>query len=328
MQRFEGFAEPVRYWQVVAESPAEGRFEALHGARLTPLVGREEEISLLVRRWEQSRDGAGQVVLLSGEPGIGKSRVVLGLLGALAGEAHIRLRYQCSQFHSASALYPVLEQMTRAAGIEGTDPADLKLARLEAILRLGTEQIEEAVLLLAPLLSIPIGGRGPPPRLSAERRRDRIREILLEQIEGLAARQPLLMVLEDAQWIDPSTSELFGLAIERIHDLPVLLLVTFRSDFAPPWRGRNITALSLGGLSRRQILAIVDWITEAKAFPTEVLEQIVARTDGVPLFVEELTKTMLEFGLLVAAGDHYELAGPLRPLAIPATISRVAYGAT
>ncbi len=320
MQRFEGFAEPIRCWQVVAESPAEGRFEALHGARLTPLVGREEEINLLVRRWEQSRDGAGQVVLLSGEPGIGKSRVVLGLLEALAGEAHIRLRYQCSQFHSASALYPVLEQMTRAAGIEGTDPADLKLARLEAILRLGTEQIEEAVLLLAPLLSIPIGGRGPPPRLSAERRRDRIREILLEQIEGLAARQPLLMVLEDAQWIDPSTSELFGLAIERIHDLPVLLLVTFRSDFAPPWRGRNITALSLGGLSRRQILAIVDWITEAKAFPTEVLEQIVARTDGVPLFVEELTKTMLESGLLVAAGDHYELAGPLRPLAIPATI--------
>ena len=136
------------------------------------------------------------------------------------------------------------------------------------------------------------------------------------------------MVLEDAQWIDPSTSELFGLAIERIHDLPVLLLVTFRSDFAPPWRGRNITALSLGGLSRRQILAIVDWITEAKAFPTEVLEQIVARTDGVPLFVEELTKTMLESGLLVAAGDHYELAGPLRPLAIPATIARVADGAS
>ena len=184
MQRFEGFAEPIRYLQVVAESPAEGRFEALHGARLTPLVGREEEINLLVRRWEQSRDGAGQVVLLSGEPGIGKSRVVLGLLEALAGEAHIRLRYQCSQFHSASALYPVLKQMTRAAGIEGTDPADLKLARLEAILRLGTEQIEEAVLLLAPLLSIPIGGRGPPPRLSAERRRDRIREILLEQIEA------------------------------------------------------------------------------------------------------------------------------------------------
>ena len=266
MQRLKGFAEPLRCWRVLAESAAEGRFEALHGARLTPLVGREEEINLLQRRWEQARDGAGQVVLLSGEPGIGKSRIALGLLEALLGEAHIRLRYQCSPFHSRSALHPVLEQMARAAGIEDTDPADLKLAKLEAILRLGAGQVEEAVLLLAPLLSIPIGGRGPPPQLSAERRREKTGEILLEQLEGLAASQPLLMIFEDAQWIDPSTSELLGLAIERIHKLPVLLLVTFRSDFAPPWRGRNVTALSLAGLSRRQIPAMVDGITAPRPF--------------------------------------------------------------
>jgi class 3 adenylate cyclase len=253
MQRLKGFAEPLRCWRVVAESAAEGRFEALYGARLTPLVGREEEINLLLRRWEQARDGAGQVVLLSGEPGIGKSRIALGLLQGLVDEAPIRLRYQCSPFHSQSALHPVLEQMARAAGIEETDPADLKLAKLETVLAIGSEQVEEAVLLLALLLSIPTGGRGPPPQLSPERRRQRTGEILLEQLEGLAARQPLLMIFEDAQWIDPSTSELLGLTIERIHKLPVLLLIIFRSDFAPPWRGRNVTALSLAGLSRRQI---------------------------------------------------------------------------
>jgi predicted ATPase/class 3 adenylate cyclase len=319
MQRLKGFAEPVRCWQVIAER-ATSRFEALHGARLTPLVGREEEINLLLQRWEQARDGEGQVVLLSGEPGIGKSRIALGLLEALADQALLRLRYQCSQFHSQSALHPVLEHMARAAGIEEADPADRKLAKLKAVLCLGVGQIEEAVLLLAPLLSIPIGGRAPPPQLSAERRRNRIREIFLEQLEGLAARQPLLMLFEDAQWIDPSTSELLGLAIERIHKLPILLLVTFRSEFAPPWRGRNVTALSLVGLSRRQILTMVDWVTDAKSLPAEVLERIVERTDGVPLFVEELTKTVLESGLLADLGDRYELAGPPPPLAIPATL--------
>jgi class 3 adenylate cyclase len=319
-QQLKGFAEPRGCWQVVAESAAEGRFEALYGARLTPLVGREEEINLLLGRWEEARDGAGQVVLLSGEPGIGKSRVALGLLEALLGEAHIRRRYQCSPVHSRSALHPVLEQMRRAAGIEDTDPAEIKLAKLEAILRPGVPQVEEAVLLLAPLLSIPTGGRGPPPQLSAERRRDKTGEVLLEQLAGLATSQPLLMIFEDVQWIDPSTSELLALTIERIHKLPVLLLITFRSEFAPPWRGRNVTALSLAGLSRRQIPTMVDGITGAKTLPAEVLERIVELTDGVPLFVEELTKTVLESGLLVAAGDHYALAGPLPSLAIPATL--------
>ncbi|HEX5795666.1 MAG TPA: adenylate/guanylate cyclase domain-containing protein, partial [Geminicoccaceae bacterium] len=319
-QRLEGIATPVRCWRVVAENASRGRFEALHGARLTPLVGREEEINLLLRRWQQARDGAGQVVLLSGEPGVGKSRIALGLLRGLADQAPIRLRYQCSPFHSRSALHPVLEQLAHAAGLEDADPPDLKLAKLEAVLAMGTAQVEEALLLLAPLLSIPTDGRGALPPLSAERRRQRTTEILLEQLEGLAARQPLLLIFEDAQWVDPSTSELMGLAIERIQKLPALLVVTFRSDFAPPWRGRNLTALSVAGLSRRQILAMVDWITDGKSLPAEVLEQIVERTDGVPLFVEELTKTVLESGLLVAAGDRYELAGPLPPLAIPATL--------
>jgi predicted ATPase len=214
----------------------------------------------------------------------------------------------------------VLEQMAHAAGLQDADPPDLKLAKLEAVLAMGTAQVEEAVLLLAPLLSIPTGARGALPPLSAERRRQRTAEILLDQLDGLAARQPLLLIFEDAQWVDPSTSELIGLAIERIQKLPALLVVTFRPDFAPPWRGRNLTALSVAGLSRRQILAMVDWITGGKSLPAEVLEQIVERTDGVPLFVEELTKTVLESGLLVAAGDRYELAGPLPPLAIPATL--------
>ena len=320
LQRLKGFDEPLRCWRVTAERVAEGRFEAVRGARLPPLVGREEEIDLLLRGWQQARDGEGQVVLLSGEPGIGKSRIALGLVEALADEPLIRLRYQCSQFHSRSALHPVLQQMARAAGIEDTDPAELKLAKLEAVLRLGTGQVAEAVLLLAPLLSIPIAGRGPPPQLSAERRRQRTGRILLEQLLGLAAQQPLLMIVEDAQWVDPSTSELMGLTIERIRNLPVLLLVTFRSDFAPPWQGRNVTALSLAGLTRRQVLAMIHWIAGARALPAEIIEQIVDRTDGVPLFVEELTKTVLELGLLVAAGDRYELAGPRPSLGIPATL--------
>jgi predicted ATPase len=281
-RQLKGFAEPLRCWQVVAESAAVGRFEALHDGRLTPLVGREEELDLLLRRWEQARDGAGQIVLLSGEPGIGKFRIALGLREALRREPHIRLHYQCSQFHRQSALHPVLEQMTRAAGMEDSDPPDLKLAKLKTVLAMGTGRIEEAVLLLAPLLSLPITGRGAPAQLSAELRRQRTGEILLEQLEGLAARQPFLMIFEDAQWIDPSTSELLGLAIEHIHELPILLLVTFRSDFSPPWRGRNITALSLAGLSRRQVLVMVDWITGMKSLPAEVLQQIMERTDGVP----------------------------------------------
>ena len=235
---------------------------------------------------------------------------MLGLLEALAGEAHIRLRYQCSQFHSASALHPVLEQMARAAGIEGTDPADLKLAKLEAILRLGSRSRSRRPSCFWRRF-FRSRSEGVDHHLSSAQSDAGIGsgEILLEQLEGLAARQPLLMIFEDAQWIDPSTSELLGLAIERIHDLPVLLLVTFRSDFAPPWRGRNITALSLGGLSRRQILAMVDWITGAKALPAEVLERIVERTDGVPLFVEELTKTMLEFGTARRCGRPLRACG-------------------
>ena len=260
------------------------------------------------------------MVLLSGEPGIGKSRIVRELRARLESEPHIRLLHQCSPHHTASPFHPLIEHLERAAGFERDDPPEAKLGKLETMLARGTDKPDQAVPLVATLLGIPTGERCPLPELTPQRQKQRMLEVLVEQLEGLAQRQPLLIIFEDAQWIDPSTSELLDLTIERIQRLPVLLLITFRPGFTPPWRGRHVATLSFAGLSRRQVLAMVAWITGARALPAQVLEQIVARTDGVPLFVEELTKMVLESGLLVAAGDHFELAGLLPPLAIPATL--------
>jgi class 3 adenylate cyclase/predicted ATPase len=321
LQRLKGFSEPLTVWRVAGVGRAEDRFEARQTAGLTALVGRDEEIALLLRRWQQVKDSEGQVVLLSGEPGIGKSRLVRELRGRLGGEPHICLLRQCSPHHQTSPLHPVIEQLERAAGFERDDPPATKLDKLEVLLAQGTEKLDEAMPLVAALLGVPTGDRYALPELTPQRQKQRTLEMLVDQLEVLAAGQPVLLVYEDAHWIDPTTQELLGLAIERIQHLAVLAIVTFRPEFVPPWSSQpQVSALVLTRLGRRDGAAMVDRVLGEKKLPAEVSAQIVAKTDGVPLFVEELTKTVLESGLLSDAGDRYELAGPLPPLAIPSTL--------
>jgi class 3 adenylate cyclase/predicted ATPase len=320
-QDLKGFANPVRVWRVVGETRTESRFEALHGQQLTALVGREHEIGLLADRWERAKEGEGQVVLLSGEPGIGKSRMVRALRERLAGEPHTPLSHYCSPYHTNSALFPVIGLLERAAAFSRDDRPDAKLGKLEALLARGTEALGEAVPLVAALLGIETGERYQAPALSPQRQKQRTLEVLLDQVEGLAAREPVLAIYEDVHWMDPTTLEALGMLTERIRDLRVLVLISFRPEFDPPWTGHaHVMRLSLSRLTRGHGQAMVAAVTGGKALPEEVVDQILAKTDGVPLFVEELTKTVLETRLLDDAGDHYELSGPLPSLAIPATL--------
>ena len=320
-QRLKGFAEPLAVWRVASESRADGRFEAMHAAGLTPLVGRDQELRLLLRRWELAKGGEGQVVLLSGEPGIGKSRLVRELRGWLGEDLHLRLTYQCSPHHTTSPLHPLIEQLERAAGFARDDPPAARLDKLETLLARGTGRLDRAVALIAALLGIPTGERYMVPELTPQRQKQLTLEALVNQLEGLAAAQPVLLVYEDVHWIDPTTQELLGLTIERIQHLPVLALITCRPQFSSTWSGQpHVSALPLNRLGWREGAAMVDHVVGDKALPAEVAAQIVAKTDGVPLFVEELTKAVLESGLLVDAGDRWELSGPLPPLAIPTTL--------
>ncbi|HEX5078677.1 MAG TPA: adenylate/guanylate cyclase domain-containing protein, partial [Geminicoccaceae bacterium] len=314
-----GVSAPVTVYRV-REPTGASRFEATATRGLTPLVGREDEVRLLLSRWRQAKEGEGQVVLLSGEPGIGKSRIIESLREQLQDEPRVDLHYFCSPFYSSSALYPVLEQLERAADFRRHDPPTAKLEKLEALLaRVGRPA--EAAALLAPLLAIPVEGRYPPLELTPQQHRAKVFATILDQLVGLAGRDPVLMIVEDAHWIDPTSIELFQLVVDRVQRLPVLLVMIFRPDFTPPWSGYpHITPLSLGRLGHRQAAAMVERVTGGKPLPFEVVEQIVARTDGVPLFVEELTKTILESDLLRDAGDHYALTGPLPAVAIPATL--------
>ena len=318
--RLKGFAEPVRVWSILGEGAAESRFDARH-ASTTVLVGRDQELALLLDRWERAKDSEGQVVLLAGEPGIGKSRLVHALRERLGSEPRTPLRHYCSPYHTNSALYPVIGLLERAAGLQRGEPPERQLDTLEAMLALAVENVQESAPLFADLLAIPTGGRYRPLDLSPQHKKERIFQALLNQVAGLASRQPVLALYEDVHWIDPTTLELLGRVVDRVQRLRVLTVITFRPEFAPPWTGHgHVTTLSLSRLARRQGAAVVGRVTGGKRLPDEVLEQILAKTDGVPLFVEELTKTVLESGLLEDTGDCYELTGPLPPLAIPATL--------
>jgi predicted ATPase/class 3 adenylate cyclase len=317
----KGFPEPVRAWHVVGEGTAESRFEAQHGASATALVGRDQELALLLDRWQQAKEGEGRIVLLGGEPGIGKSRLVRALRDQLSDAPHTSLSHFCSPFHTNSALYPVVGLLERAAGIRREDPPAEQLDKLEAMLALGTDNVQESAPLIADLLAIPTGQRYRPLELSPHQKKEGTFRALLGQLEGLAARQPVLAIYEDVHWADPTMLELLDRAVDKVQRLPVLMIVTFRPEFAPRWTGHgHVTALFLSRLGRRQGAAVVDRITGGKPLPQEVLDQILAKTDGVPLFVEELTKAVLESGLLEDRGSHYALTGPLPPLAIPTTL--------
>jgi predicted ATPase/class 3 adenylate cyclase len=320
-QRLKGFAEPLAAWRVAGEGRAEGRFQALRGEHLTPLVGREHELALLLERWAWAREGDGQVVLISGEPGIGKSRLLQALRQELSGQPHLALSHFGSAYHTNSALHPIIAQLERAAGFAVDDQPPARLAKLEALLCQSTDQLEDAVPLVGALLGIPANDRYPALNLSPQRQKQRTLEVLIEQLAGLARRRPVLELYEDLHWVDPSTLELLDLLVERVRPLPVLVVATFRPEFTPPWSGQaHVTTLPLNRLGRRQGATMALRVTGGKPLPNQILDQIVARTDGVPLFVEELTKTVLESGLLTDTGDRYELTGPLPPLAIPATL--------
>src|SRR6267378_647519 len=316
----KGIAAPVPAWQVLRPSIVASRFEALRGSALTRLVGRDEEIDLLLRRWARAKAGDGQVVLISGEPGLGKSRLTAALGERLHAEPHLRLRYFCSPYHQDSALLPFIDQLGRASGFARDDPSAARLEKLEALLARAAPP-DEDVALLADLLSLPASERHPLPDLSPQRKKERTSEALIRQLEGLARQQPVVMVFEDAHWIDPTSRELLDLTIERVRSLPALLIVTFRPEFQPPWTGQpQVSMLALNRLDRHDRTALVERIAGGKALPADVIDQIVDRTDGVPLFVEELTKSVLESGLLREEGDRYVLDRALPPFAIPTTL--------
>jgi len=291
-----GIAAPMPASQVLRPSAVASRFEALRGAALSPLIGRDEELDLLLRRWARSKAGDGQVVLVSGEPGIGKSRIAAAFAERLHAEPHLRLRYFCSPYHQDSALYPFIDQLGRASEFARDDPPAAKIEKLEALLARAEPPDEDAAL-LADLLSLPASERHPLPNLSPQRKKERTLEALVRQLEGLARQQPVLMIFEDAHWIDPTSRELLDLAVERVRNLPVLLMVTFRPEFQPSWIGQpQVMMLALSRLDRRDRTALVEQIDGGQTLPDDVINQIADRTDGVPLFVEELTKSVLESG--------------------------------
>jgi class 3 adenylate cyclase/predicted ATPase len=316
-QTAKGFAEPVEAFAVEGVAVTESRFEAARRG-ITDLVGRLPESAILRDRLREAWAGAGQIVLLSGEAGIGKSRLAAQLAAEVASEPHTRLRYQCSPYHRDSVLHPFVVQLERAAHLAAEDPAETQLDKLEAML--APSRTAETAPLLASLLSIPTGERYPPLALSAAQQRRLTLAALLDQLEALARQTPVLMLFEDVHWADATSLEVLDLTVERIRALPVLVLITFRPEYEAPWTGlSHVTSIALDRFAPAEVETLAEHVA-GRPLPAEVTAQIVTKTDGVPLFVEELTKTVLESGLLIEGSQGWRLDRPLPPFAIPATL--------
>jgi class 3 adenylate cyclase/predicted ATPase len=317
-QDLKGISGPMRAWAALRPASVESRFDALHASGLTELVGREEELDLLLRRWSKAKTGEGQVVLLSGEPGIGKSRLTAALLQRLADEPHTRLRHFCSPQHTDSALYPTIGQIERVAGFTRDDTLQEKLDKLDLLLAQSSTSAQDAAL-FAEMLSLPNDGRYPTPNLTPPQRRQQTLEALAHQVVALSSQNPLLMIFEDAHWADPTSIELFSRIVDRVSTLRVLLVVTFRPEFYPPWIGRShVTVLTLNRLAEREIAAIISRVIGNKPLSPSIRQDIIERTDGIPLFIEEMTKAVLEAG---DEGTAQTVAAiPTPALAVPASL--------
>jgi class 3 adenylate cyclase len=308
----KGIAGPARGWAVLRPAAIEGRFDAFHSTGLTELVGREEELEILLRRWSKAKSGEGQVVLLSGEPGIGKSRLTAALLERLAAERHTRLRNFCSPQHTDSALYPIIGQIERAAGFRHDNAPQAKLDKLDALLAQSSTSPNDAAL-LAEMLSLPNDGRYPALELTSPERRQKTLETLVSQVTIAARQNPLLMIFEDAHWADPTSLELFGRIVDKIPNLRVLLIVTYRPEFNPPWIGRPyVAALTLNRLGGREVDAMIDRVAGNNHLSGDLRQDIIERTDGIPLFVEEMTKAVLEADVQSAAERTAAASPPQR----------------
>jgi class 3 adenylate cyclase/predicted ATPase len=319
--QLKGFAQPVLAWRVVGERVVDSRFDAQRSGHLTQFVGRQHELQRLLDLWEKTNRGECRVVLVCGEAGIGKSRISKMLHDRIGDTPHFRIQYQCSPHHTNSPFYPVINYLEYAAGFEAEDAPKVRLEKLGAMLTLAGQATLADIGLYAALLSIPPEGLYAPPDLAPQRQKELTIDALVRQLLALSQTRPVLFVLEDVHWIDPTTLELVNRTIRSIKTASVLFLLTFRPDFIPPWLGQpHVTMLQLEKLSRDQAGAMVLGVTGGKKIPAEVYDQIISKTDGVPLFIEELTKAVLESGLLRDAGDRYVIDGPLPPLAIPTTL--------
>ncbi|MDB5410426.1 MAG: hypothetical protein JWL84_5338, partial [Rhodospirillales bacterium] len=320
-QTLKGFATSMNVWRVVGERQAQSRFDAAHQGSLTKIVGREHEVALLLDRWHQAEAGEGQAVILVGEAGIGKSRIIDALSERLDHRQHAHVGYQCAPFYASSALQPAISHLERAADFAPRDQCDVKLDKLERLIRQTGPDSASVIPLFAALLSLPAERRYPPLTISSEQQKQRTLEAIVERLVRLSRQQPVLFVIEDVHWIDPTTLELLGLCIDRIQHLHALMVISCRPGFAHEWGGHaHVTSLTLNRLGQRHCSAIIEQVTEGRPIAAPVFEHIIAKTDGVPLFVEELTKTILESGLLRVADEGYVLDGPLPQLGLPATL--------